>query len=293
MNLEYKQLEPFFSDPNLNPLETVMVQTNYDAVNNLKNDIESDIKWFVDVKAKLQDSGNFIDNVLVYGFDDLDDAKIEARVLDIAKQNKDLLTIARDAELKPLKKTAPKNAVRAKYQLEFDKLDPKPKAKALATLFNDEKKERGRQYTAEFKTLDTEYQQTETYKKNLDALDENALSLEEKEMNNILAKFEKVKTNILTTLDYITPITTVAVAPTPTINVVANAPQPLVASKPQKIYKTEDSFKNMFKTTVADYLANPGNYQIFKEPKDHHMIIKSRFKAYSAMTKPEKLAFFP
>ena len=67
-------------------------------------------------------------------------------------------------------------------------------------------------------------------------------------MNNILAKFENVKTNILTTLDamtdaymatlnHITPITTVAVAPAPTINVVANAPQPLVASKPQKIYK--------------------------------------------------------
>ena len=179
----------------------------------------------------------------------------------------------------------------------------KPTKKGFIALLRDEKKERGKQYTAEFKTLDTEYQQTETYKKNLDALDENALSLEEKEMNNILAKFENVKTNILTTLDgmtdafmatlkYITPITTVAVAPAPTINVVANAPQPLVASKPQKIYKTEDSFKNMFKTTVADYIANPGNYRIFKEPKDHHMIIKSRFKAYSAMTNPEKLAFF-
>ena len=231
----------------------------------------------------------------------MDDAKIEARVLDIAKQNNDLLIIARDAELKPLKKAATRNAVKAKYDIQFDKLNPANKR--LIALLRDEKKERGRQYTAEFKTLETEYQQTETFKKNLDALDENVLSLEEKEMNNILAKFENVKTNIITALDamtdaymatlkHITPITTVAAAPAPAINVVANAPQPLVASKPQKIYKTEDSFKNMFKTTVADYLVNPGNYQIFKEPKDHHMIIKSRFKAYSAMTNPEKLAFF-
>ena len=200
------------------------------------------------------------------------------------------------------KKTVNKNAVNAKYDIEFDKLNPAMK-KGIAVLLRDEKKERGRQYTAEHKTLEDEYQLTETFKKNLDTLDENALSLEEKEMNNMLAKFETVKNNIITvlngmtdaymaTLNHITPITTVAVAPAPTINVVANAPQPLVASKPQKIYKTEDSFKNMFKPTVADYIVNPGNYRIFKEPKDHHMIIKSRFKAYSAMTNPEKLAFF-
>ena len=236
-----------------------------------------------------------------YGFDDLDDAKIEARVLDIAKQNKGLLIIARDAELKPLKKVAAKKVVNAKYDLEFIKLDPTKKR--FIALLRDEKKERGKQYTAEFKTLEAEYQKTETFKQNIDNLDENALSLEEKEMNVILSKFENVKTNITTSLDgmtdaymatlnHITPITTVAVAPAPTINVVANAPQPLVASKPQKIYKTEDSFKKMFKTTVADYIANPGNYIIFKEPKDHHMIIKSRFKAYSAMKNPEKLAFF-
>ena len=86
MNLEYQQLEPFFSDPNLNPLETDMVQTNYEAVNKLKKYIEDHMNNFVDVKAKLQDSGNFIDNVLAYGFDDLDDAKIKARVLDITKK---------------------------------------------------------------------------------------------------------------------------------------------------------------------------------------------------------------
>ena len=40
MGLEYNQLYQFFSDPDLNPLETAMVQSNYDAVNNLKNDIE-------------------------------------------------------------------------------------------------------------------------------------------------------------------------------------------------------------------------------------------------------------
>ena len=72
----------------MNPLETDMVQSNYVAVNQLKEYIDNQIKNSVDVKAKLQDSGNFIDNVLVYGFDDLEDAKIEARVLDIAKQNK-------------------------------------------------------------------------------------------------------------------------------------------------------------------------------------------------------------
>ena len=184
MNLEYQQLETFFSDPDLNPLETDMVQRNYDAVNTLKKFVEDSRNNFVDVKAKLQDSANFIDNVLPNGFDDLDDAKIDARVLDIAKQNNDLLIIARDAELLPLKKNAPKLAVNAKYQIQLDKL--KPTNKGIIALLRDEKKERGKQYTAaEFKTLDTEYQQTETYKKNLDALDENALSLEEKEMNNI------------------------------------------------------------------------------------------------------------
>ena len=115
-----------------------------------------------------------------------------------------------------------------------------------------------------------------------------------------MEKFEILKTNIITKLDgmtdayikFITQITTAAVVPTQTINVVANAPQLLVASKPQKIYKTYDSFKNKFKNTVADYLANPGTYGIFKETKDHHMIMKSKFKAYNAMANPDKLAFF-
>ena len=205
MNLEYQTLLTFFSDPDLNPLETDMVQKNYDAVNTLKKFVEDSRNNFIDVKAKLQDSGNFIDNVLTYGFDDLDDIKIEARVLDIATQNKALLINARGAELKPLKKTSAKNAVNTKYDLELEKL--KPNKKGFIALVRDEKKERGREYTAEFKTLENEYQQTETYKKNLDALDENALRLEEKEMNDILAKFENVKTNIRTTLDGMTDLT--------------------------------------------------------------------------------------
>ena len=188
------------------------------------------------------------------------------------------MIIARNAELVVLKRQALKTAVNTKYKIEIDKLELPPKG-TLDTLIAAEIKERNARYKKEFKPLETRYQQSQTYKTNLDVLDENALSLEEKEINDLLEKFEILKTNIITKLDsmtdaymatlkFITPITTVAVAPpTQTINVVANAPQPLVASKPQKIYKTEDSFKNMFKTTVADYIAYPGNYRIFKESK--------------------------
>ena len=38
---EYKILFDIFNDPDLNPLEFATVQTNYDAVNNLKADIEA------------------------------------------------------------------------------------------------------------------------------------------------------------------------------------------------------------------------------------------------------------
>ena len=75
MNLEYQTLQAFFSSADLNPLETDMVQTNYDAVNKLKKFVEDSRNNFIDVKAKLQDSGNFIDNVLAYGFDDFEKIK--------------------------------------------------------------------------------------------------------------------------------------------------------------------------------------------------------------------------
>ena len=74
---EYKTLFDFFNDPDINPLEYVLIQENYDAIEILENDIKNDITWFMDTKKNLSQEGKRIEDIFNNGFESLDDAKIK------------------------------------------------------------------------------------------------------------------------------------------------------------------------------------------------------------------------
>jgi hypothetical protein len=59
---EYKLLFDFFNDQNLNPLEFVLIQQNYDAVDNLEKYVKNEITWFVDTKQLLIDTYDELSN---------------------------------------------------------------------------------------------------------------------------------------------------------------------------------------------------------------------------------------
>jgi hypothetical protein len=299
---EYKILFDIFNDPDLNPLEFATVQSNYDAVNILKNDIDSDIKWVIDIKQKLNDSNAFIQDILTkkLKFPELVVTKIKQRIAKAIEKTWEQLKSAKEVEMKTATDQIQKNIIIKKYNLEFSKLKGTP----IDDLGNDEVKERDDRYKNDFKSVDADLQKTNTYNNNLDALDPSQLLDEEREMNKILTDVETIKTNILATLEnmtdtymntikYVTPSApVVAVAPV-AVKAVTSAPKKVNVTVPQEpIYKTYESFKKKFEKTVDDYIINQGNYTNFNDDSKHHMRIKSRWKNYQTLSDADKRVYF-
>ena len=199
---------------------------------------------------------------------------------------------------------AAKNAIIAKYNPEVIKVLPPSKKGTLDTLINNEIKERNKEYKNEFQAVEADLNQTNTYNNNLDALDENQLADEEKDMNKILTNLETIKTNILTLLNnmtetymkainYITPTPAVVAIPPVAVKAVTKVPKKAKVTAPQQpIYTTYESFKKKFEDTVVDFLANSKKYKNFKDKSKHHMTIKSRFKVYQSLSDADKKTFF-
>ena len=155
--------------------------------------------------------------------------------------------------------------------------------------------------------ISTDYAKTDTALRRNDALNENELVAEEKEIERIfgeLNNFEKAVTQaILTEID--TQLLKIAkvVGKPPTINIkVKNiTANPPTATPPKKVvsqvvanpvFQTVQTFADKYRKTVADRKISPIKYKIFTGVHATDRVITNMWKKYQALPDANKKAYF-
>jgi hypothetical protein len=299
---ETKNLYDFFVDQNLNPLEFALINQNYDAVNNLENDIKSDIQWFISTKQvandKLQELQDYeakkeYPNVTKGVLKQTINNKINEIITNETKLLTDAFSVLTEAEQKD-----PVNIKKLETDINAVETTWNTEEKKLYKMAKNDLTARKQQFYTKFKN---DIDNTNTALGNNDNLDENnllaeineldklrdeILTQEQIDLNAITADVDKAIQAILTTA---APIVQPKIKKSKTVKIKV-PPQLTSQAVVNPIYKTLSQFETAYKKALAENEARTIAKQPLltnfkgknlKDPSRLQNAIKNKWKIYS------------